>query len=99
PRAEDKSSDSSAYMAHAVLDFTLDIERLAELTVMVLIGALLSAATFSAFSLGIAATLLFSARPYAVWPTRFGPPHTRTQRGRGACFGIGGAGFPYYWAS
>src|SRR6185503_4192976 len=98
PRAEDKSSDSSAYMAHAVLDFTLDIERLAELTVMVLIGALLSAATFSAFSLGIAATLLFVARPIAVWLTLFGSPLTRTQRRLAAWFGIRGVGSAYYLA-
>jgi NhaP-type Na+/H+ or K+/H+ antiporter len=90
--------DSSAYMARAVLDFTLDIERLAELAVMLLIGALLSAATFSAFSLGIAAALLFVVRPLAVRLTLVSSSLTRTQRRLAAWFGVRGVGSAYYLA-
>ena len=98
PPARGASPDTSAYMARAVLDFTLDIERLAELTVMLLIGALLSATTFSAFSLGIAAALLFVVRPLAVRLTLIGSPLTRTQRRLAAWFGIRGVGSAYYLA-
>ena len=98
PPADGASPDTSAYMARAVLDFTLDIERLAEFTVMLLIGALLSASTFSAFSLGIAAALLFVVRPLAVQLTLIGSPLTRTQRRLAAWFGIRGVGSAYYLA-
>jgi NhaP-type Na+/H+ or K+/H+ antiporter len=99
PAARDGASPrTSAYMASAVLDFTLDIERLAELTVMLLIGALLSTATFSAFSLGIAAALLLIVRPLAVRLTLIGSPLTRTQRRLAAWFGIRGVGSAYYLA-
>ena len=46
-RQHDASPETSAYMARAVLDFTLDLERLAELTVMLLVGSLLHAGVFS----------------------------------------------------
>jgi NhaP-type Na+/H+ or K+/H+ antiporter len=97
-QSDDASPRTSAYMARAVLDFTLDIERLAELTVMLLIGALLSTATFSAFSLGIAAALLLVVRPLAVRLTLIGSPLTRTQRRLAAWFGIRGVGSAYYLA-
>lgn len=96
--AEGASPRTSAYMARAVLDFTLDIERLAELAVMLLIGALLSATTFNAFSLGIAAALLLVVRPLAVRLTLIGSPLTRTQRRLAAWFGIRGVGSAYYLA-
>lgn len=98
PPAKGTPPDTSAYMARAVLDFTLDIERLAELAVMLLIGALLSATTFSAFSLGIAAALLLVVRPLAVQVTLIGSPLTRTQRRLAAWFGIRGVGSAYYLA-
>jgi len=98
PPAEGTSPATSAYMARAVLDFTLDIERLAELTVMLLIGALLSASTFDAFTLGIAAALLFVVRPMAVRLTLIGSPLTLTQRRLAAWFGIRGVGSAYYLA-
>jgi NhaP-type Na+/H+ or K+/H+ antiporter len=98
PSATGAKPTTSAYMARAVLDFTLDIERLAELAVMLLVGALLSAATFSAFSLVIAAALLFAVRPLAVRLTLMSSPLTRMQRRMAAWFGIRGVGSVYYLA-
>jgi NhaP-type Na+/H+ or K+/H+ antiporter len=98
PATDGARRATSAYMARAVLDFTLDIERLAELAVMLLVGALLSTATFSAFSLGIAAALLFVVRPLAVRLTLIGSPLTRMQRRLAAWFGIRGVGSVYYLA-
>jgi NhaP-type Na+/H+ or K+/H+ antiporter len=98
PSAAGAKPATSAYMARAVLDFTLDIERLAELAVMLLVGALLSAATFSALSLVIAGALLFVVRPLAVRLTLMGSSLTRMQRRMAAWFGIRGVGSVYYLA-
>ena len=94
----DTTPATSAYMARAVLDFTLDLERLAELTVMLLVGSLLHAGVFNWASLGIAAALLFVVRPLAVRLTLIGSRLTSTQRRMAAWFGIRGVGSVYYLA-
>ncbi|HSW21946.1 MAG TPA: cation:proton antiporter, partial [Burkholderiaceae bacterium] len=94
----DTTPATSAYMARAVLDFTLDLERLAELTVMLLVGSLLHADVFNWTSLGIAAALLFVVRPLAVRLTLIGSRLTSTQRRMAAWFGIRGVGSVYYLA-
>lgn len=94
----DKTPATSAYMARAVLDFTLDLERLAELTVMLLVGSLLHAGVFNWASLGIAAALLLVVRPLAVRITLIGSRLTPTQRRMAAWFGIRGVGSVYYLA-
>jgi len=93
-----ESPETSAYMARAVLDFTLDIERFAELAVMLLVGSLLSAGIFHWTSLAIAAALLFVVRPLAVRLTLIGSALTPTQRRLAAWFGIRGVGSMYYLA-
>ncbi|HSW25496.1 MAG TPA: cation:proton antiporter [Burkholderiaceae bacterium] len=97
-RRQDASPETSAYMARAVLDFTLDLERLAELTVMLLVGSLLHAGVFSGSSLGIAGALLLVVRPLAVRLTLIGSRLTPTQRRLAAWFGIRGVGSIYYLA-
>ena len=94
--AAESPAKSSAYTTKAVLDFTLDIERLAELTVMLIIGSLLSLKAVSFASLGIALTLIFVVRPVAVWLTTAHLSLTRTQRRFAAWFGIRGIGSLYY---
>ena len=89
---------ASAYIARAVMDFTLDLERLAELSVMLLIGSLLSPAAFSWTSLAIAATLIFVARPLAIYLTTWRLPLSATQRRLAAWFGVRGIGSMYYLA-
>jgi len=97
PRSRDDASpETSAYMARAVLDFALDIERLAELTVMLLVGSLLHAGVFNWTSLSIAAALLFIVRPLAVRLTLIGSDLTPAQRRLAAWFGIRGVGSVYY---
>jgi NhaP-type Na+/H+ or K+/H+ antiporter len=92
------SPETSAYMARAVLDFALDIERLAELTVMLLVGSLLHAGVFNWTSLGVAAALLFVVRPLAVRLTLIRSELTPGQRRLAAWFGIRGVGSVYYLA-
>jgi NhaP-type Na+/H+ or K+/H+ antiporter len=94
----DESPKTSAYMARVVLDFALDIERLAELTVMLLVGSLLHAEVFNWASLGMAAALLLVVRPVAVQLTLIGSDLTRGQRRLAAWFGIRGVGSIYYLA-
>ncbi|WP_374676205.1 cation:proton antiporter [Ideonella sp.] len=89
---------ASAYMAKAVLDFTLDLEKLAELVVMVLIGALLSREAFTPTNVGIALGVCLLARPLAVWCTTPFLSLDRPQRRLAAWFGVRGVGSMYYLA-
>ncbi|HEY0857242.1 MAG TPA: cation:proton antiporter [Albitalea sp.] len=91
-------AQASAYMTKAVLDFTLDIEKLAELTVMLLIGSLLTFETFTPSALAVAVGLIFVVRPLAVLVTTWRLPLTRAQRRLAGWFGIRGIGSMYYLA-
>ena len=96
PSAEASPAMASAYMAREVLDFTLDLERIAELTVMLIIGSLLSLATFNAFSLAVAFGLVFVIRPVAIYLTTLRSSLTTAQRRFAAWFGVRGVGSMYY---
>lgn len=96
--AEVDPEQAPAYMAKAVLDFTQDLEKLAELGVMLVIGGLLSRRMFSAASLGVALFLIFVARPVAVYLTTWPLALTPQQRRLAAWFGIRGVGSMYYLA-
>ena len=98
PATAAASPATSVYMARVVLDFALDIERLAELTVMLLVGSLLHAGVFTWSSVGVAALLLLVVRPLAVRLTLIGSDLTTTQRRLAAWFGIRGVGSVYYLA-
>ena len=99
PRAtKDASPKTSAYMARVVLAFALDIERFAELAVMLLVGSLLHVEVFHWSSLCIAGALLFVVRPLAVRVTLIGSALTPAQRRLAAWFGIRGVGSIYYLA-
>jgi NhaP-type Na+/H+ or K+/H+ antiporter len=94
PVADD--GGAPAGMAQAVLDFTLDLERLAELAVMLVIGSLLSRDALTPQSLAAALFLIFVARPLAVYLTTWRVHWTRRQRQFAAWFGIRGIGSMYY---
>lgn len=98
PSPEASPAQASAYMAKAVLDFTLDIEKLAELTLMLLIGSLLSIDAFTPSALAVAFGLIFVARPMAVYLTTWQLPLTPGQRRLASWFGIRGIGSMYYLA-
>jgi NhaP-type Na+/H+ or K+/H+ antiporter len=90
------SADASTYMTQAVLDFTLDLERLAELAVMLVIGSLLTRAAFSVQAVAAAMFLMCVVRPLAVYLTTWRVDWTRRQRRFAAWFGIRGIGSMYY---
>ncbi|MBC8058769.1 MAG: cation:proton antiporter [Rhizobiales bacterium] len=86
----------SSHMTKAVLDFTLDLEKLAELGVMVIIGSLVTVDAFTPAALLVAAALIFVVRPLAIYLTTWRIRLTATQRRLVAWFGIRGIGSIYY---
>jgi NhaP-type Na+/H+ or K+/H+ antiporter len=89
---------ATAYMAKVVMDFTLDLEKLAEMVVMVVIGTLITDDAFTPLSVGIALAVCFVARPLAVFMTTRGMALTASQRRLAAWFGVRGVGSMYYLA-
>jgi sodium/hydrogen antiporter len=88
----------TAYMANAVLDFTLDLERIAELTVMLVIGSQLTPAVLSLQTVAVALFLMLVARPLAIVLSTYRTALTKRQRQLAAWFGIRGIGSMYYLA-
>ena len=87
-----------AFMVQSVLTINERLERIAEVTVVVLIGALVGAASFSTSTLWFVAILLFLVRPAAVLLGVVGVRMTTLERGLVGWFGIRGAGSVYYLA-
>lgn len=87
---------ASAYMTQAVMGFNEQIERVAELAVVLVLGAMLPFAHLSAVSLGFLALLFLAIRPVSVWLGLIGAPLARDQRLMIAWFGIRGIGSIYY---
>ena len=98
PDAAAHPQQATAYMAKAVLDFTLDLEKLAEMVVMIVIGTLIKDDAFTPLSIGIALFVCFVARPLAVYATTPRMGLTASQRRLAAWFGIRGVGSMYYLA-
>lgn len=90
------AAKASSQMTNAVLDFTLDLEKLAELGVMVIIGSLVSMASFTPRALLVAGALIFVIRPLAIYATTWRLALTAPQRRLVAWFGIRGIGSMYY---
>ncbi|MGO4327395.1 MULTISPECIES: cation:proton antiporter [unclassified Cupriavidus] len=89
---------AAAYLAHIVGEFSLDLERLAELSVMVLVGALLSARLLRWEYLGLGLALILLVRPLAVYLSTAGAALQPAQRRLVAWFGVRGIGSVYYLA-
>ena len=91
-----RAETAPAYMAEAALGFTEQLERVAELAVVVVIGSMLTSVSFTADALWFVPLLLCVIRPLAVQigaPMRGAP---RRQRLLTAWFGIRGIGALYY---
>jgi NhaP-type Na+/H+ or K+/H+ antiporter len=85
-----------AYMASAVLGFTEQLEHIAEVVLMLIVGALLARVGFSVEGFIFAAALMFVLRPVAVALTTAGADATGYQRALLCWFGIRGIGSVYY---
>jgi sodium/hydrogen antiporter len=90
-----------AYMAESVLGFTIELERIAEVVVMVIVGNVLStsgASLFTWHSAILIAALFFVVRPLAVETSLIGSSASHAQRRLMSWFGIRGIGSFYYLA-
>ncbi len=85
-----------AYMAQAVLGFTEQLERIGEVVVMLLIGAMLSLEAIPREALWFIPLLLLVIRPVAVGLGLLGSETTKMQRAFIGWFGIRGIGSIYY---
>jgi len=99
--AEEQATDPStapAYMARAVLGFNEQLERLGELAVVLVVGAMLADIEVVGPGLWVALSLFVVIRPAATLLTLFRVPLSRPQRAFIAWFGVRGVGSIYYLA-
>lgn len=96
--AETDDDKAPVYMTRLLLDFNIQIERLAEIAVVILIGTLLPGLDYDWKSFALAAFVLFVARPVAVWLTFARSGLARGRLLRLAWFGMRGVGSLYYLA-
>ena len=87
-----------AYMAQAVLTFNEQLERIGEVAVVLLIGAMLANVSWSAQPLWFIPVLLVIIRPAATFLSLIGQPVTTGQRAFIGWFGVRGIGSIYYLA-
>ncbi|MHB1123557.1 MAG: cation:proton antiporter [Ramlibacter sp.] len=85
-----------AFMAHAVLGFNQQVERIGELAIVITIGALLWAVEWDSAAWWFVPVLLLVIRPVATWLGLLGSQSSARQRGLVAWFGIRGIGSLYY---
>ena len=87
-----------AFMAHAVLSFNEQIERIGEVVAVIAVGTLLWAIDWSRVSWSFVAVLLLAIRPASVLLGLARSQTSPSQRGLIAWFGIRGIGSLYYLA-
>ena len=87
-----------AYMARAVLSFNEQLERLAEIVVVLVLGAMLAHIERPGPGLWLAAVLFVAIRPLATTVTLWRTPLSRAQRAFIGWFGVRGVGSLYYLA-
>ena len=98
-RAEDIATDSEAapaYMAQSVLGFSEQLERIGEVAVMLMVGAMVSTVAIPGAVLWFVPLLLLIVRPVAAGIGMIGSETTPQQRAFIAWFGIRGIGSIYY---
>ncbi len=99
--SEEQATDpgtAPAYMARAVLSFNEQLERLGELAVVLVVGAMLADIQSWGPGIVLAFSLFVVIRPLATLLTLFPAPLSRPQRAFIAWFGVRGVGSIYYLA-
>lgn len=96
--AETDQDKAPAYLTRVVLDFNIQIERLAEIAIVILIGAMLPGLDYAWQSFALAGLVLFVLRPLAVWISFAGSGLARGRLLRLGWFGMRGVGSLYYLA-
>ena len=87
---------ASAYLMQAVRGFNEQLERIAELVVVLIVGAMLPYARFDWMTTGFLLLLFFVLRPISVWFGLLGASVSGDQRLLISWFGIRGIGSVYY---
>jgi len=90
-----------AYMAESVLGFTIELERIAEMAMMIMVGNLigtLDAPLVTWRSIALVLALFFVVRPFAVELSLLGSRAQPMERHLMSWFGIRGIGTIYYLA-
>ncbi|CAH2802412.1 MAG: NhaP-type Na+/H+ and K+/H+ antiporters [uncultured Caballeronia sp.] len=89
-----------AFVAERILGFTIELERIAEVAVMLMVGSALANVWDRLFTWQgpavVVGLLFFVARPVSVQASLLGPSATRSQRLLTSWFGIRGVGSFYY---
>ncbi|WP_301102369.1 sodium:proton antiporter [Propionivibrio sp.] len=87
---------ASAFMRQEVQGFNEQLERIAEVAIVLVVGGMLSYSYLPANALWLVLLLFFIVRPLAVWLGLLGAPVSRDQRILMSWFGIRGIGSIYY---
>ncbi|HEX8700808.1 MAG TPA: cation:proton antiporter [Myxococcaceae bacterium] len=87
---------SPAYMARAVLDFNEQLERMCEVSMVVILGVILAGLPLPFEVFWFAPLLFLGIRPLAVLASLAGSSASHAQRGLTSWFGIRGIGSLYY---
>jgi NhaP-type Na+/H+ or K+/H+ antiporter len=87
---------AGAYMMQAVQGFNEQMERIAEVAVVLVVGAMLSYTYFPVSAWWFVPLLFLVVRPASVWLGLLGAPVSRDQRFLISWFGIRGIGSIYY---
>jgi len=98
-RREERATDpehASAYLMQAVRGFNEQLERIGEVGVVLVVGAMLAFITVSAGAAWFVLILFVVVRPVSVWLGLLGAPISRDQRIMISWFGIRGIGSIYY---
>jgi NhaP-type Na+/H+ or K+/H+ antiporter len=90
------SEHASAYMMKKVRGFNEQLERIAEVAVVLMVGAMLSYSYLPTSTAWFVPLLLLVVRPLSVWIGLLGAPVSRDQRILISWFGIRGIGSIYY---
>ena len=90
------SEYAGAYMMQEVQGFNEQLERIAEVAIVLVVGAMLSYTYLHASAVWFVLLLLLVVRPVSVWVGLLGAPVSRDQRILISWFGIRGIGSIYY---
>lgn len=91
-----ESKNASAFMHKAVQSFNQQLERIAEVAIVLVVGAMLSYTYLQVSALWFVPVLLLVVRPVSVWLGLLGAPISSDQRTMISWFGIRGIGSIYY---
>lgn len=87
---------ASSYMTQAVLGFNEQLERVGEVALVIILGAMLAYTPLPGTVLWFLPLLFLVIRPASVWAAVRGLPCSRLQLGMMSWFGIRGVGSIYY---